>query len=64
MYEYILFIPDYATGDEAYKTDILERREMNMYKDFCEHPEKLKGKPEGCHGDEKNHPCVPKKEGK
>jgi ArsR family transcriptional regulator len=48
------------------KTDILERREMNMCKNCCERPEKLKGKPEQCtpeqikecHGDEKDHPCV------
>jgi DNA-binding transcriptional ArsR family regulator len=54
------------------KTDILERRELNMCKDCCEHPVKLEGKPEECseeqikecHGDEKDHPCVPKKEGK
>lgn len=46
-------------------TDILERREMNMCKGCCEHPEKLKGTPEECseeqinecHGDTKNHPC-------
>ena len=24
MYEYILFIPDYATGDEAYKTGVMK----------------------------------------
>lgn len=38
----------------------------------CERPEKLKDKPEDCtpeqikecHGDNKDHPCVPKKEGK
>jgi len=46
-------------------TDILERREMNMCKGCCEHPEKLKGTPEECseeqinkcHGDTKDHPC-------
>lgn len=55
--------------DASYKTDILERREMNMCKNCCEHPEKLKGKPEECsaeqieecHGDEKDHPCVPER---
>ena len=51
------------------KTDIVERREMDMCKDCCEHPEKLRGKPEECseeqikecHGDTKEHPCLPKK---
>jgi len=46
-------------------TNILERREMSMCKDCCEHPEKLKGKPgectkeqiKECHGDTKRHPC-------
>jgi DNA-binding transcriptional ArsR family regulator len=46
-------------------TDISERREMDMCKDCCEHPEKLKGTPEECseeqinecHGDTKDHPC-------
>jgi ArsR family transcriptional regulator len=47
------------------KTDILERRKMDMCKDCCEHPEKLKEKPEECseeqikecHGDTRKHPC-------
>ena len=51
------------------KTDILERRGMKMCKDCCEHPEKLKGKPEECsaelirecHGDVKEHPCKEEK---
>lgn len=51
------------------KTYILERREMAMCKNCCEHPEKLKGKPEECsekqirecHGDIKEHPCKSKK---
>jgi len=51
------------------KTDILERGEMNMCKDCCEHPEKLKGKPEECseeqikecHGDTRKHPCEAEK---
>jgi ArsR family transcriptional regulator len=55
--------------DASYKTDILERREMNMCKDCCEHPEILKGKPEECsaeqikecHGDTKEHPCESEK---
>jgi ArsR family transcriptional regulator, arsenate/arsenite/antimonite-responsive transcriptional repressor len=44
---------------------IEERRETNMCKDCCEHPQKLKEKPEECskeqikecHGDTKVHPC-------
>jgi len=40
-----------------------------MCKDQCEHPEKLKGRPEECtqeqikecHGDTKDHPCEKKK---
>jgi len=51
------------------KTYILERREMTMCQNCCEHPEKLKGKPEecseeqikGCHGDVKEHPCKSEK---
>ena len=43
-----------------------------MCKDHCQQPDLLKGKPEECtpeqirecHGDEKDHPCIPKKEGK
>jgi len=43
-----------------------------MCQSCCERPEKLKGKPEECtpgqirecHGDEKDHPYMPKKEGK
>jgi DNA-binding transcriptional ArsR family regulator len=50
-------------------TAILERREMNMCKDCCGHPEKLKGKPEECseeqikecHGDTRKHPCETEK---
>jgi len=42
-----------------------ERRRIHMCKDCCEHPEKLKGKPEECtpeqirecHGDTQKHPC-------
>ena len=48
----------------------MERREFAMCKDCCQQPDRLKGKPEECtpeqirecHGDEKDHPCVPKKE--
>jgi DNA-binding transcriptional ArsR family regulator len=53
-------------------TNDMARRKLNMCKDCCEHPDKLKGKPsecseeqiKECHGDEKAHPCMPKKEGK
>ncbi|MFH1933412.1 MAG: metalloregulator ArsR/SmtB family transcription factor [Pseudomonadota bacterium] len=53
----------------ATETNIGERRGMNMCKDCCEHPEKLKGKPEDCapdqikecHGDTKDHPCETEK---
>jgi ArsR family transcriptional regulator, arsenate/arsenite/antimonite-responsive transcriptional repressor len=46
-------------------TTITERREINMCKDCCGHPEKLKEKPEECtpeqikecHGDTIDHPC-------
>ncbi|OQY01379.1 MAG: hypothetical protein B6I22_14520 [Desulfobacteraceae bacterium 4572_123] len=42
---------------------------MDMCQDCCQHPEKLKEKPEDCtseqirecHGDTKEHPCIPKK---
>lgn len=47
-----------------------ERREIEMCKDCCEHPEKLKGRPEDCapeqikecHGDTEEHPCETQKE--
>jgi ArsR family transcriptional regulator len=60
---------DICPRETSYKTDILERREMNMCKDCCEHPDKLKGKPEECsaeqikecHGDTKEHPCESEK---
>lgn len=43
-----------------------------MCKSCCQQPVQLKGKPEECspgqikkcHGDEKEHPCVPEKEEK
>jgi ArsR family transcriptional regulator len=60
-----------SVSDEI-NTNDMERRELTMCKDCCQQPERLKGKPEECspeqikecHGDEKDHPCVPKKEGK
>jgi DNA-binding transcriptional ArsR family regulator len=47
-------------------TNDMARRELNMCKDCCEHPDKLKGKPSECseeqikasHGDTKEHPCT------
>lgn len=49
-----------------------ERRELPMCQSCCQQPVQLKGKPEECspeqikkcHGDEKDHPCVPEKEKK
>jgi len=46
-------------------TSFSERREIDMCKDCCEHPEKLEGKPENCspeqvkecHGETLVHPC-------
>ena len=57
--------------DEINTNDI-EKRGFAMCKDCCQHPDRLKRKPEECtpeqirecNGDEKNHPCVPKKEEK
>ena len=51
------------------KTMIEERGANHMCQDCCEHPEKLKGKPEDCtaeqikecHGDIKEHPCEKEK---
>jgi ArsR family transcriptional regulator len=53
-------------------TNDMERREFGMCQDCCQQPDRLKGKTEECtpeqirecHGDEKEHPCVPKKEEK
>jgi ArsR family transcriptional regulator len=53
-------------------TNDMERSGLAVCKDCCHQPDRLKGKPEECtpeqisecHGDEKDHPCVPKKEGK
>jgi len=39
---------DICPRDASYRTDSLERREMDMCKDCSEHPEKLRGKPEEC----------------
>ncbi len=52
------------------KVKLRKRREKEMCKCCCEHPEKLKGKPEDCspeqikecHGDSGEHPCMTKKE--
>jgi hypothetical protein len=57
-----------ALSDEI-DSNIIERRDINMCKDCCEHPEKLKGRPEDCtleqieecHGDIKEHPCESEK---
>ena len=59
-----------CTRASSQNTNITERRETNMCKNCCEHPVKLKEKPEECtpeqikecHGDTKDHPC--KGEGK
>jgi ArsR family transcriptional regulator len=48
----------------------MERRGLAMCKDCCQQPDRLQGKPQECtpeqikecHGDEKNHPCVPQEE--
>ena len=48
----------------------LNRRELTMCNDCCQHPDRLKGKPgectpeqiKECHGDEKDHPCMSEKE--
>jgi ArsR family transcriptional regulator, arsenate/arsenite/antimonite-responsive transcriptional repressor len=53
-------------------TDDIERRRLARSGDCCRQPDRLKGKPEkctleqikACHGDDKEHPCVPKKEKK
>ncbi|MBN2060094.1 MAG: winged helix-turn-helix transcriptional regulator [Deltaproteobacteria bacterium] len=58
---------DYETS-----TNDRKRKESAMCKDYCQYPDRLKGKPGGCtpiqikecHGDEKDHPCVTKKEDK
>ena len=53
-------------------TNDMKEREFAMCKDCCQKTDRLKGKPgectpeqiKECHGDEKDHPCVPKKESK
>jgi DNA-binding transcriptional ArsR family regulator len=60
-----------SVPDEINTNDI-ERREFTMCKDCCQQPDRLKGKPDECtreqirecHGDEKEHPCVPRNEKK
>ncbi|MBW1669001.1 MAG: winged helix-turn-helix transcriptional regulator [Deltaproteobacteria bacterium] len=61
-----LLVPKGACFRAAADKDIQEeRRDLSMCKDCCEHPERLKGKPEECtpeqirecHGDVKEHPC-------
>jgi len=50
-------------------TKDMGRRELNMCKDCCEHPDKLKGKTsecseeqiQACHGDTEGHPCTNQK---
>ena len=57
--------------DEINKSD-MEGREFGMCKECCQQPDRLKGSPgectpeqiKECHGDEKDHPCIPKKEQK
>jgi len=52
--------------------DDVERREFTMCQNCCQQPTQLKDKPENCtpeqirecHGDEKDHPCVPTREEK
>ncbi len=49
--------------------NIKERGEIDMCMDCCQHPDKLKGKPEDCtpeqikecHGETETHPCESKK---
>ena len=60
-----------SVPDEINKKE-RERRGLAMCKDCCQQPDRLKGKPgectpeqiRECHGDEKDHPCVSKKEEK
>ncbi|MBW2112873.1 MAG: winged helix-turn-helix transcriptional regulator [Deltaproteobacteria bacterium] len=57
----------HRTIEDENKTDDLERRTLPMCQNCCQQPTQLKDKPENCtpeqikkcHGDEKNHPCVP-----
>ena len=60
------------SGPDEINTNDVERRDFAMCKDCCQQPDRLKGRPEECapeqvrecHGDEKAHPCIPKKEEK
>ncbi len=57
---------------DEFNTNDMERSEFTMCQDCCQQPVRLKGKPDECtpeqirecHGDEKEHPCVPQKEEK
>jgi DNA-binding transcriptional ArsR family regulator len=57
-------------GLRARKNGFSSKEVKNMCQCCCERPEKLKGKPDdctaeqikACHGDDKGHPCLPKKE--
>ena len=59
-------------GLKARDKGFLREEVKNMCQSCCERPEKLEVKPEDCtpeqikecHGDKKDHPCVPKKEEK
>lgn len=61
--------PDGCHGLRARKNGFSNKEVKNMCQCCCERPEKLKGKPEdctaeqikACHGDDKGHPCLPKK---
>jgi len=62
----------HRSGPDEINGKDMERRGLAMCKDCCREPDRLKGKPEECtpeqirecHGDEKDHPCVFKKEEK
>jgi len=53
-------------------TKEMERRGLAMCKDCCQQPDRRQGRPEECtpeqirecHGQEKDHPCIPKEEKK
>ena len=68
-------VPDFRAAchrsvPDEIDTNNLERRASDMCKDCCQQPDRLKGRPgectpeqiKECHGDEKDHPCVPQKE--
>jgi DNA-binding transcriptional ArsR family regulator len=62
----------YRSGSDETNTNDVERRGFAMCKDCCQQPDRLKGKPQACtpeqisecHGDDRDHPCEPKKEEK